>query len=98
MTLPAPPVLASTLYAILNNPCKSRKRKRVGTACSPIDDALRGGVDYGHITCISGEKGTGKTTVGDLRYRLVHLNVLFSSFPCDILPIRFFYSLSHSKW
>jgi predicted ATP-dependent serine protease len=66
MTLPAEPLLASTLYAILDEARTSNKRKRVGTACSPIDDALRGGIDNGRVTCISGEKGSGKTTVGEI--------------------------------
>jgi len=66
MVLPAESVLASTLFTIVNDQGRLRRRKCLATACSPIDDALRGGIDYGRITCISGEKGTGKTTVGEI--------------------------------
>src|ERR1700712_4398219 len=55
------PILGSTLLQIANE--KNRKRKRVGTSFDSIDSALKGGVDYGQISCISGDKGMGKTTV-----------------------------------
>jgi hypothetical protein len=38
--------------------------QRTGSYCSSIDEALHGGIESGRITCISGDKGTGKTTVG----------------------------------
>jgi RecA/RadA recombinase len=66
MALKAEPILASTLLSVVNSLSKFKKGNRLKTACSPIDDALCGGIDYGHITLISGEKGTGKTTVCDV--------------------------------
>jgi RecA/RadA recombinase len=66
MDTPAEANLASTLLGVLNDdPSKSQKRKRLSTSCSVIDGALRGGIEHGRVTCISGEKGTGKTTVRD---------------------------------
>jgi predicted ATP-dependent serine protease len=38
-------------------------RKRTKSSCSVLDDVLMGGVDSGRITCISGDRGLGKTTV-----------------------------------
>ena len=40
-----------------------RKRKRGCTSCRSIDEALNGGFDYGQLSCISGDKSTGKTAV-----------------------------------
>lgn len=58
------PILASTLLT----PAPSGTDKQLPrTACATkeIDDALRGGLDLGvgGLTCISGDKGTGKTAV-----------------------------------
>jgi RecA/RadA recombinase len=43
---------------------KNATRIRIKSGCSTIDDALKGGLDSGRITCISGDKALGKTTVG----------------------------------
>jgi hypothetical protein len=64
MTSPVLPILGSTLLQLINDKAQSGKRKQVGTSFDLIDSALRGGVDYGRISCISGDKGMGKTTVG----------------------------------
>jgi RecA/RadA recombinase len=37
--------------------------KRVKTSCPTFDTILNHGVESGKITCISGDRGTGKTTV-----------------------------------
>lgn len=42
---------------------RNAKRTRTGTSCTVIDEALRGGVDSGIVTCISGDRGLGKSTV-----------------------------------
>lgn len=62
-SLPANAMLASSL--------RSKKRKRTGTGCVAIDSALDGGIVHGKggMCCISGEKGVGKTGVGEL---LIH--------------------------
>ncbi|RDI84779.1 Alpha-glucosidase [Venturia inaequalis] len=63
MTNPALPILGSTLLNLANEKSQSRKRKRVGASFDPIDTALKGGLDYGRISCISGDKSQGKTTI-----------------------------------
>jgi predicted ATP-dependent serine protease len=63
MASPAFPVLGSILLQLTNDRSLSRKRKRVGVSFDPMDSALKGGVDYGRISCISGDKSQGKTTV-----------------------------------
>lgn len=64
MASPALPILGSTLLKLSNEKCQNQNRKRVGASFDPIDAALKGGLDYGRISCISGDKSQGKTTVG----------------------------------
>ncbi|KAI9752642.1 MAG: hypothetical protein M1835_001079, partial [Candelina submexicana] len=66
MSNAAPPILASTLLSSLINSSREqdnpRRRKTVGTGCKAIDEqALADGFDYGAVTAVSGEVGTGKT-------------------------------------
>jgi hypothetical protein len=80
-SLPVNAMLASSLFASLDSdqesaadlPISSRtkKRKRTGTGCVAIDGALDGGIVHGKggMCCISGERGVGKTKVGEL---LIH--------------------------
>ena len=58
------PVLASTELDYQLRKCATRKRVKSG--CSVIDDVLKGGLDSGRITCISGDRALGKTTVGPM--------------------------------
>lgn len=78
--LPANAMLASSLFASLDSDqesadlpisSRSKKRKRTGTGCVAIDSALDGGIVHGKggMCCISGERGVGKTGVGEL---LIH--------------------------
>jgi predicted ATP-dependent serine protease len=60
----AVPILASVDLEQRLNRQPSSHSQRTGTCCSAIDEALHGGIESGRITCISGDKGTGKTTVG----------------------------------
>jgi hypothetical protein len=57
----AVPVLASAELGTLLE--RNRKRKRTETTCSSIDNCLHGGIESGYLTCISGDKETGKSTV-----------------------------------
>ncbi|KAF2433109.1 P-loop containing nucleoside triphosphate hydrolase protein [Tothia fuscella] len=63
MALPLEPIRASALYRVLKKAKNTKKKKLLSTTCTPFDDALRGGFDYGRISCISGERGSGKTTI-----------------------------------
>ncbi|KAF2091830.1 hypothetical protein K490DRAFT_61260 [Saccharata proteae CBS 121410] len=65
-TLPVQPILASAIFSSLPKEGETGvKRKRIGTECGPVDDALRGGIGSGKggMTCISGEKGSGRTAL-----------------------------------
>jgi predicted ATP-dependent serine protease len=75
------PVLGSTLLRIVDEKSQSRKRKRVGMSFDAIDSALQGGVDYGAISCISGDKSQGKTTVWFLCSNSIHLACLAAFCP-----------------
>lgn len=77
MATPEEPMLASTVYHVFNDRTRLAK-VRLKTTCSPIDDALRGGIDYGRVSCISGEKGTGKSTVS--YSNVAYFNQLCASF------------------
>jgi predicted ATP-dependent serine protease len=50
---------------------RKQNRQTIGTRCNAIDEALRGGIESGQLTCISGDRETGKSTV---------LKLLFYSF------------------
>ncbi|QDS73877.1 hypothetical protein FKW77_006976 [Venturia effusa] len=63
MASPALPILGSTIFKISSEKTQNAKRKRVGASFDPIDIALKGGLDYGQISCISGDKSQGKTTI-----------------------------------
>lgn len=58
-----PPTLASVLYESRRGDGNGWGRKRARTGCKVIDDALCGGIDFGCISCISGEADTGKRSV-----------------------------------
>lgn len=81
MASPTLPNLGSTLLKLANEKSQTRKRKRVGASFDPIDTALKGGLDYGRISCISGEKSKGNTTVGlhQLFFFQVHPMILLST-------------------
>lgn len=69
MACPAEPILASTLYSVLSDNLadgRHYKRRKIGTGCAAIDDALGGGLTYGDggVCCMSGEAGTGMQEVG----------------------------------
>lgn len=61
----ARPVLASSLFdeVLSEHQTRGTKRRRVGTACTVIDDALKGGFEYGRVNLLSGEAQAGKSTV-----------------------------------
>jgi predicted ATP-dependent serine protease len=42
---------------------RNAARKRTKSLCPVLDEVLKGGLDSGRITCISGDRGFGKTTV-----------------------------------
>lgn len=63
MTSPALPILGLTLLNVAKEKSQNQKRRRVGVSFDSIDSALKGGVDYGRTSCISGDKSQGKTTV-----------------------------------
>lgn len=54
-------------------------RQRVKSSCTVLDDMLKGGLDSGRICCMSGDKSTGKTTVG---WICEQVN------PCDLLVLQ----------
>jgi hypothetical protein len=96
MAFSAEPILVSTIFRALRHESNSRKRKRLGTACSVLDDALRGGFDYSRIGCISGEKGTGKTAVSDLEKIRVQSCVSARMFSPTVIHSSFHNSTSNS--
>jgi predicted ATP-dependent serine protease len=55
------PVLASAELDLQLR--RKAAQKRTKSSCSVLDDVLVEGVDSGIITCISGDRGLGKTTV-----------------------------------
>ena len=62
----ARPRLASAIFDVLNSRWESGsqpKKRRLGTGCTSLDDALKGGFIYGDgsVSCVSGD--TGKNTV-----------------------------------
>jgi RecA/RadA recombinase len=71
------PTLGSTeLDYVLRN---QASMSRVKTSCTAFDAILKDGVESGRITCISGDRGTGKTTVRPNSFRcclLTHLDCL----------------------
>jgi hypothetical protein len=60
----AQPILASTLFRVSKNRQADNTEQYAESSCADINGLLRGGVWRGRITCISGERGTGKTLVG----------------------------------
>jgi predicted ATP-dependent serine protease len=50
---------------------RRQKKQTTGTRCNVIDEALPGGIESGQLTCISGDRETGKSIV---------LTILFCSF------------------
>lgn len=62
MSAPAQATLASTLYE--TDLRGQEVDRRLKTGFKDIDETLRGGFDFGRVCCISGDEGTGKTTVG----------------------------------
>lgn len=89
-SLPADAMLASSLFASLDSDQESaadlpissgsKKRKRTGTGCMAIDSVLDGGIVHGKggVCCISGERGVGKTRVGELSFMLSSLFCRFT--------------------
>lgn len=63
MATAAEPILASALWTPNSLPTQSfthfKEQKTRTTGCRTVDSALKNGLDYGSITCISGESNTG---------------------------------------
>ncbi|KAF2403615.1 P-loop containing nucleoside triphosphate hydrolase protein [Trichodelitschia bisporula] len=66
---PASPHLASQ---VLRSDSGSATRRRLGSGCAAVDAALDGGLEYGRVSCISGEGGVGKTLLA-LHFIAKHL-------------------------
>ncbi|KAI9664084.1 MAG: hypothetical protein M1821_007575 [Bathelium mastoideum] len=75
----ARPRLASAIFDDLSDVLRyPAKRRRVGTGCTTLHEAIGGGFKYGDggVTCISGDVGTGKTLIA---YHLLATHLLSSS-------------------
>ena len=57
------PILASTLFEVQEKGKFQEADRTTGSGFQDIDDTLRGGFRAGCVSCISGERGTGKTLV-----------------------------------
>lgn len=55
------PILASNELAAHIK--RQQQKKRYTTTCIAIDEAFNGGIESGAMTCISGDRVTGKSTV-----------------------------------
>jgi len=42
---------------------RRKEQRRTKASCFVLDDMLKGGIESGRITCISGDRASGKTTV-----------------------------------
>lgn len=60
MVMAVEPILASSLWDFTET---ASTKQRLNTACNNIDAALKGGFDYGCITCISAEPDSGAKDV-----------------------------------
>ena len=71
------PTLASTPYESRRGNGNGQGRERAKTGCKAIDDALCGGIDFGCISCISGEADTGKRSVCLEITILIHSRLIY---------------------
>jgi hypothetical protein len=69
------PTLASFVYTATESPTQPPKYPRLPTACPSIDVSLKGGFNYGSISCISSESESGAK---ELSYSLIATH-LFAS-------------------
>lgn len=65
------PILASILLQAVKARGSEHAWFRIATESENIDEALRGGIQTGCVTAVSGERGTGKTLVRLLRSAVV---------------------------
>jgi RecA/RadA recombinase len=72
-----PPTLASAPYERARGNGNGKGIKRARTGCKAIDDALCGGIDFGCISCISGEADAGKQSVRVEIAILIHSSLMF---------------------